>query len=122
MANDRFLFSQHVLYLSLSLILIFFSCVIFYFFIRKRIIKKLIKKIPNFFNYRLSLKKIVSIIRIDKALYEITEKKPALVKALFYRMLGWLGGAFEIYVFLWIIGFQPSIIDVIILGHFQVCY
>ena len=89
MANDSFLFSQHVLYLSLSLILIFFH-VIFYFFIRKRIIKKLIKKIPNFFNYRLSLKKIVSIIRIDKALYEITEKKPALVKALFYRMLGWL--------------------------------
>ena len=119
MANDSFLFSQHVLYLSLSLILIFFSCVIFYFFIRKRIIKKLIKKIPNFFNYRLSLKKIVSIIRIDKALYEITEKKPALVKALFYRMLGWLGGAFEIYVFLWIIGFQPSIIDVIILESFS---
>ena len=34
-------------------------------------------------------------------------------------MLGWLGGAFEIYVFLWIIGFQPSIIDVIILESFS---
>ena len=42
-----------------------------------------------------------------------------MIKALICRIFGWLGGAFEIYVFLWIIGFEPNIIDVIIIESFS---
>ena len=38
---------------------------------------------------------------------------------LIFRILGWLGGAFEIYIFLLIIGFEPKVIDVIIIESFS---
>ena len=117
-SNDDLLI-KHVIYLSLSLLLILISCVIFYFFISKRILKVLIKKIPSFFCYKISPKKIYSIIRVDRALYQKIKKKTTLIKALIFRILGWLGGAFEIYVFLWIIGYDPNIIDVIVIESFS---
>ena len=117
-SNDDLLV-KHVIYLSLSLLLIFTSCLIFYFFISKRILKFLIKKIPSFFGYKISPQKIFSIIRIDRALYQAIKKKNILIKALIFRILGWLGGAFEIYVFLWIIGYDPNIIDVIVIESFS---
>jgi uncharacterized membrane protein YbhN (UPF0104 family) len=58
-------------------------------------------------------------MRIDKALFNFTNDKVILFKALSFRLLGWLGGAFEIYVFLWIIGYEPQIIDVIIIESFS---
>ena len=58
-------------------------------------------------------------MRIDKALFDFTKNKMMLSKALFFRLLGWLGGAFEIYVFLWIIGYEPQILDVIIIESFS---
>ena len=73
-SNDDLLI-KHVIYLSLSLLLIFISCVIFYFFISKRILKILIKKIPSFFGYKISYQKIFSIIRVDRALYQAIKKK-----------------------------------------------
>ena len=42
-----------------------------------------------------------------------------MIKALICRILGWLGGAFEIYVFLWIIGYDPNIVDVIVIESFS---
>ena len=117
-SNDDLLI-KHVIYLSLSLLLIFISCVIFYFFISKRILKFLIKKTPSFFGYKISSQKIFSIIRVDRALYQAIKKKTILIKALIFRILGWLGGAFEIYVFLWIIGYDPNIIDVIVIESFS---
>ena len=117
-SNDDLL-TKHVIYLSLSLLLILISCVIFYFFISKRILKVLIKKIPSFFSYKISTQKIFSIIRVDRALYQAIKKKNTLIKALICRVLGWLGGAFEIYVFLWIIGYDPNIIDVIVIESFS---
>ena len=117
-SNDDLL-SKHIIYLSLSLLLIFISCVIFYFFISKRILKLLIKKTPSFFAYKIPSQRIFSIIRIDRALYQAIKKKTILIKALIFRILGWLGGAFEIYVFLWIIGYDPNIIDVIVIESFS---
>ena len=117
-SNDDLLI-KHVIYLSLSLLLIFISCVIFYFFISKRILKFLIKKIPSFFGYKISPQKFFSIIRVDRALYQAIKKKTILIKALIFRILGWLGGAFEIYIFLWIIGYDPNIIDVIVIESFS---
>jgi len=58
-------------------------------------------------------------MKIDKALFNFTNDKIILFKALSFRLLGWLGGAFEIYVFLWIIGYEPQIIDVIIIESFS---
>ena len=110
---------KHIIYLSLSLLLIFISCIIFYFFISKRILKLLIKKIPSLFGYKISSQRVFSIIRIDRALYQAVKNKITLIKALICRIFGWLGGAFEIYVFLWIIGFEPNIIDVIIIESFS---
>ncbi len=117
--SNEDLLIKHVIYLSLSLLLIFISCVIFYLFISKRILKILIKKIPSFFSYKISPQKIFSIIRVDRALYQAIKKKNTLIKALAFRILGWLGGAFEIYVFLWIIGYDPNIIDVIVIESFS---
>ena len=117
-SNDDLLI-KHVIYLSLSLLLIFISCVIFYFFISKRILKFLIKKTPSFFGYKISPQKFFSIMRVDRALYQAIKKKTILIKALIFRILGWLGGAFEIYVFLWIIGYDPNIIDVIVIESFS---
>ena len=110
---------KHVIYLSLSLLLIFISCLIFYFFISKRILKILIKKIPSFFGYKISYQKIFAIIRVDRALNKAIKNKIILIKALICRILGWLGGAFEIYIFLWIIGYDPNIIDVIVIESFS---
>ena len=117
-SNDDLLV-KHVIYLSLSLLLIFTSCLIFYFFISKRILKILIKKIPSFFGYKISYQKIFAIIRVDRALNQAIKNKITLIKALIYRILGWLGGAFEIYIFLWIIGYDPNIIDVIVIESFS---
>ncbi len=115
--ND--LLIKPVIYLSLSLLLIFISCIIFYFFVSKRILKFLIKKTPNFFGYKMSSQKIISIIRIDRALNQAIKNKITLIKALICRIFGWLGGAFEIYIFLSIIGFEPNIIDVIVIESFS---
>ena len=117
-SNDDILI-KHLIYLSISLLLIFISCVIFYFFIRKRILKVLIKKIPSLFGYKISYQKIFTIIRVDRTLHQAIKDKITLIKALICRILGWLGGAFEIYVFLWIIGYDPNIIDVIVIESFS---
>ena len=117
-SNDDLLI-KHIIYLSLSLLLIFISCVIFYFLISKRILRVLIKKMPRFLSHKISTQKIFSIVRIDRALYQAIKKKTTLIKALIFRILGWLGGAFEIYVFLWIIGYDPNIIDVIVIESFS---
>ena len=117
-SNDDLLI-KHIIYLSFSLLLIFISCLIFYFFISKRILKILIKKIPSFFGYKISYQKIFTIIRVDRALNKAIKNKSTLIKALICRILGWLGGAFEIYIFLWIIGYDPNIIDVIVIESFS---
>ena len=117
-SNDHLLM-KHIIYLSLSLLLIFISCVIFYFLISKRVLRVLIKKMPSFFSYKISNQKIFSIVRVDVALYQAIKKKNTLIKALIFRIFGWLGGAFEIYVFLWIIGYDPNIIDVVVIESFS---
>ena len=75
--------------------------------------------LDRFFGYKISYKKIFAIIRIDRALNQAIKNKITLIKALIYRILGWLGGAFEIYIFLWIIGYDPNIIDVIVIESFS---
>ena len=47
------------------------------------------------------------------------KRKNLLLKSLFYRLLGWLAGAIEIYVFLFLIDIKVSILDVILIEAFS---
>ncbi len=117
--NQEIILDKYIVYFVLSLILILFGCITFYFLIRKRFLKNFIKKTEKLTFFKLSYSKIISLIRIDKALFNFSNDKLVLLKALFFRLLGWLGGAIEIYVFLWVIGYEPQIIDVIIIESFS---
>ena len=55
---------------------------------------------------------------MDISLYYLTKKKVIVSKALFFRLVGWLAGAFEIYVFLLIIDVHVSFLDVILIESF----
>ncbi len=118
-STQNFIINDYLMYLIFSLSLLFVSCVIFYFLIKKRSLKFLLRKIPHISSFKLSQKKIITLVRLEKALLDLTQNKNLLFKALLFRLLGWLGGAFEIYIFLLIIGFEPKVIDVIIIESFS---
>ncbi len=101
------------LYLFFSLFLILLGCFFFFLIIRKRIISKLIRKIPRLDLFRKL--KVQGILRLDFALFRLSFQKTRLFKALLFRLLGWIAGAFEIYVFLWIIGIDAKILDVVLI-------
>ena len=110
--------SNHSHYVYLSLILILLGCIFFYFLIRRRLLRHCIKKYNSIFNIKLTKKKILFFIKLDVSLYYLTKRKVAVSKALFFRLVGWLAGAFEIYVFLLIMDIPVSIIDVILIESF----
>ena len=56
-------------------------------------------------------------LNIMKWLYD-NVGKVIVTKALFFRLIGWLAGAFEIYVFLLIMDVNASILDVILIESF----
>lgn len=106
-------FSIYILYLISAITLILMGCLIFFFIIRKRMISKLIAFMPKI-NF-ISKRNIFSILKLDLALFKLSFKKKKLIQAMIYRLLGWIGGAFEIYVFLWIIGVDAKLIDVVLM-------
>ena len=48
-------------------------------------------------------------------LNKLSHRKWRLLNAVVLRLMGWVAGAFEIYVFLWVIGVDAKISDVIII-------
>ena len=110
--------SNYSHYIYFSLILIFFGCIFFYFLIRRRLLKHFIRKYNSIFNVKLNKKTILFFIKLDISLYYLTKRKVAVTKALFFRLIGWLAGAFEIYIFLLIMDVNVSILDVIIIESF----
>ena len=46
---------------------------------------------------------------------KLSHRKWCLLNAVVLRLMGWIAGAFEIYVFLWVIGVDAKISDVIII-------
>ena len=106
-------------YIYFSLILILCGCVFFYFFIKRRFLRYFIRRARSIFNIKLNKKKILFFIKLDVSLYYLTKKKVVVSKALFFRLIGWLAGAFEIYVFLLIIDVNASFADVIIIESFS---
>ena len=110
--------SNYSHYIYFSLILIFFGCIFFYFLIRRRLLRHFIRKYNSIFNVKLNKKTILFFIKLDISLYYLTKRKVAVTKALFFRLIGWLAGAFEIYIFLLIMDVNVSILDVIIIESF----
>jgi len=106
-------------YIYFSLILIFSGCIFFYFFIKRRLLRLLIRRNKPIFNIKLNKEKILFFIKLDVSLYYLTKKKVVVSKALFFRLIGWLAGAFEIYVFLLIIDVNASFVDVILIESFS---
>ena len=106
-------------YIYFSLILMFSGCIFFYFFIKRRLLRLLIRRTKPIFNIKLNKEKILFFIKLDVSLYYLTKKKVVVSKALFFRLIGWLAGAFEIYVFLLIIDVNASFVDVILIESFS---
>ena len=110
---------NYYLHLVISLILIFSASFLFYWLIRSRILKVLLKKSKNFNKFKFKKSLSFSIIKTDLSLYFLSRKQKVIFKAIILRSLGWLAGAFEIYIFLWIIGIEASVMDVIIIESFS---
>ena len=110
--------SNYSHYIYFSLILIFFGCIFFYFLIRRRLLRHFIRKYNSIFNVKLNKKTILFFIKLDISLYHLTKRKVAVTKALFFRLIGWIAGAFEIYIFLLIMDVNVSILDVILIESF----
>ena len=102
-------------YLLFSLLVIMISCLIFFIIIRKRIVKTFLKKSSKLFKFSLKKPNIINLIRLDYSLYKLSYKKKKLFKSLILRISGWVSGAFEIYIFLIIIGIDAKLIDVILI-------
>ncbi len=117
-SNSSFLEGEYNDYLYYSLIIIFLGCIFFYLFVRKRLTKFFLRKINE--KYNLSLRKpIVSfLLKLDYSLYQLSKEKFRVFKSIIFRLFGWIAGAVEIYVFLWIIGIESSIQDVILIEAF----
>ena len=115
--NAAFLDNEKSVYVFISLIIIFFGCLFFYYFVKKRIIKVFLKK-NYFFNLKPKKETIKFLIKLDLSLYKLSMRKTDVVKATFIRLLGWISGAVEIYVFLSIIGIEVSLVDVILIESF----
>ena len=116
---EDFFKNEYNVYLFFSLGIISFACVILYFFVNLRLLKKLIRIISKKINFFLRKKIIYFLIKLDFSIYQLSKKKGILLKSLIFRLLGWIAGAFEIYVFLWIIGIDAGIGDVILLESFS---
>jgi len=100
-------------YLIMALVLISLGSLFFLLIIRKRIISKLLASTKKF--EFLSKKNVYNLIRLDISLNKLSYRKKLLLSAITLRLIGWIAGAFEIYIFLWIIGVDAKVTDVIII-------
>ena len=110
--------SNYSHYIYISLITIFFGCIFFYSIIKRRLLRHFIRKYNSIFNIKLDKKTILFFIKLDISLYSLNKRKGTVLKALLLRLIGWLAGAFEIYVFLLIMDVHVSIVDVILIESF----
>ena len=114
--KDSNFFSIHnSLYFYISLAVFFLTCILIFVLIRKRALKYLINEISRIFKVSLKKKIVLTLLKIDFQLFKLSQNKIKLFKAFSFRIIGWICGAFEIYVFLWVIGIDASLTDVVIL-------
>ena len=106
-------FQGKVRYLTFSIVILIFATVGFCISIRKRFMKSFLRKFPRII--KLNKEIINNLIKFDFELFRLSFRLKIVFLALFYRTLGWIGGAFEIYVFFLIIGVSVDFTDVIII-------
>ena len=116
--KDFLLLDEDNIYLLLSIFVLILFSILFCLMIRKRFIRFLLRNSHKYTSFKLSKKLINSLIRFDYELNLLSYRLRIVFFALFIRMLGWIGGAFEIYVFFLIIGIDVSIMDVLIIESF----
>ncbi len=115
-SNFSMVFSENdILYFIVGLLIILVASFLFFIFIRKRIFSKLLRFSSKRVFFKIDKKKIYTLFRLDLALYKLSFHKHKLIKALFYRLIGWFAGALEIYIFFWIIGIDAKLPDVILI-------
>ena len=107
-------------YILLSIFFMILASILFCFSIRKRFLKYILKKTSNYFIiYKKKIRAIsISLLKFDYELYKLSFRINILLYSLFFRLLGWLGGAFEIYIFLRIINIEISPVDAILIESF----
>ena len=96
------------------------ASILFCFLIRKRFLKYILKKTSSYSkNYKKKIRATsVSLLKFDYELYKLSFRIDILLYSLFFRLLGWLGGAFEIYIFLRILNIEISPIDAVLIESF----
>ena len=115
--NINFFQNDNFFYIVISLLTLFVGCLFFYFFVKKRFLRFFLT-IKNPLNFNFRRNKIKFLLKIDSALYKISTNKINIFKAIVIRLLGWISGALEIYVFLMIINIEVSFVDVILIEAF----
>ena len=93
------------------------GCVFFYFFINRRLLRFFLN-LKNPLNFKLKRNNIKLLLKIDYSLFKISSNKLNIFRATITRLLGWISGALEIYVFLMIINVEVSFVDVILIEAF----
>ncbi len=116
--NENFFSGEYSNFLLWSIFIVFVGCILFYLFVKKRLTKYLMRKIREKFKFSLKKNIVKIILKIDHSMYQLSKKKLIVFKSIIYRLLGWIAGAIEIYVFLLIIGIESTIQDVIIIEAF----
>lgn len=117
-SDDLKFFQGKTRYLTFSIIFLILATLFFCIAIRKRFLKNALKHFPNIFAFKINKKILNNLVKFDFEVYRLSFRLKVVLLALFFRTLGWLGGAFEIYIFFLIIGVSVSFSDVIIIESF----
>ena len=115
--NVIFFQNDNSFYIVISLLILLSGCVFFYFFIKRRLLKFFLN-LKNPLNFKLKRNNIKLLLKIDYSLFKISSNKLNIFKATITRLLGWISGALEIYVFLMIINVEVSFVEVILIEAF----
>ena len=106
------------IYLLFSIFILIIFSFLFCLTIRKRYIRSILRQSHKFIKFKLDKKFINYFLKFDYEMNLLSYRLKIVFFALLIRMLGWLGGALEIYIFFLIIGVDVSIIDVLIIESF----
>ena len=115
--NVIFFQNDNSFYIVISLLILLSGCVFFYFFINRRLLRFFLN-LKNPLNFKLKRNNIKLLLKIDYSLFKISSNKLNIFRATITRLLGWISGALEIYVFLMIINVEVSFVDVILIEAF----
>ena len=115
--NVIFFQNDNSFYIVFSLLILLSGCVFFYFFINRRLLRFFLN-VKNPLNFKLKRNNIKLLLKVDYSLFKISSNKLNIFKATITRLLGWISGALEIYVFLMIINVEVSFVDVILIEAF----